>query len=226
MTDTRLTSQRYLEALHLEGERLLAAAQGCLDQPVPACSGWSVEDVVFHLGSVYSHKVAALRHGRRPIEGEWGLPDDAADLDWCHEQLHAVATELARRPADEPAWTWWEPDQSVGFWQRRMALETVVHRVDVEAAAGAVTPVAADLALDGIDEVLSVMLTDAGFEGPGSRRADGDRVVVAIDGVEVDGAPSDVLLWLWGRIGDDAVRIRGEAAEVVEVRAALRAATQ
>jgi hypothetical protein len=47
------------------------------------------------------------------------------------------------------------PDQTVGFWIRRMAQETVVHRVDAELAAevapGAIPD---DIALDGIDEFL------------------------------------------------------------------------
>ena len=39
-----------------------------------------------------------------------------------------------------------------------MAHETSIHRRDVESAVGATTPVAADLAVDGIDEVLALML--------------------------------------------------------------------
>ena len=53
----------------------------------------------------------------------------------------------------------YEPDQSVGFWMRRMAQETVIHRIDAELAVGA--PVAAipdDLAVDGIDELLKVFV--------------------------------------------------------------------
>ena len=60
-------------------------------------------------------------------------------------------------PADHAA-TWWPPDQTVGFWLRRMAHETSIHRRDVESAVGAETPVAPDLAVDGIDEVLALML--------------------------------------------------------------------
>ena len=45
-------------------------------------------------------------------------------------------------------------DQTVGFWYRRMALETVVHRVDVETGFGVPRAVNAELAVDGIDEVV------------------------------------------------------------------------
>ncbi len=63
-----------------------------------------------------------------------------------------------RRPAD-PASTWYGPDQTVGFWIRRMAQETVIHRIDAELGTGQpVAPVPADLAVDGIDELLKVFV--------------------------------------------------------------------
>jgi hypothetical protein len=52
-----------------------------------------------------------------------------------------AALFLGRRGPDEPAWTFWPDDQTCAFWFRRMAHETVVHRVDAELAAGEVTPV-------------------------------------------------------------------------------------
>ena len=45
------------------------------------------------------------------------------------------------------------------FWIRRMAQETVIHRVDAELALGEpFAPIPDDLALDGIDEVLERFL--------------------------------------------------------------------
>jgi hypothetical protein len=64
----------------------------------------------------------------------------------------------ARKPAD-PAGSWYTPDQTVGFWIRRMAQETVIHRIDAELGTGQpVAPVPADLAADGIDELLKVFV--------------------------------------------------------------------
>lgn len=230
MTDTRLTPARYLELLHVEGERLLNAAEDRLDLPVPTCEGWTVDDAVFHVGSVYAHKRAVLRLGRRPEPGEWQEPEDDAspedDLSWCHVMLHGLAAELAGRNPGEPAWTWWAPEQTVGFWQRRMALETAVHRADVESASGAITPVDADLALDGIDEVLVVNLGAADFAGVASMSTSGDEVVVHLDAVSVSGGASEVLLWLWGRLPDDAVTLTGTPLERQAVRAILKDAAQ
>jgi hypothetical protein len=70
-----------------------------------------------------------------------------------------LTAEFAIRKPDDPAKTWHEPDQTVRFWIRRMAQETVIHRIDGQFAAGTpVTPVPGDLATDGVDEVLKLFL--------------------------------------------------------------------
>jgi uncharacterized protein (TIGR03083 family) len=227
MSVSRLASDRYVHLLHVEGEALLAAAEGRLDRPVPACDDWTVRDVVEHVGTVYAHKVAALRHGRHPEPGEWQGPPAGEDpITWCHALLHQIAGALAHRAADEPAWTWCEAEQTVGFWQRRMALESAVHRFDVEAAGGEPTPVAADLAVDGIDEVLRVMLEDADFTDASGPQVAAGSVSARIGAVTVAGVPSEVLLWLWGRRGDETVTIDGTPTAVLEVHRLLREATQ
>ncbi len=225
MPSTRLTSEQYIDYLHAEGERLLASAEGNLELATPTCEGWSVGDVIEHVGMVYGHKIAALEHGRHPQPGEWtGPPDNVDAVQWCHALLHRVAADLAALPSDAYAWTWWEPEQTAGFWQRRMAHETAVHRADVEAATGPITPVAADLALDGIDELLGVVLADAGVVDVDGPHAVGDAVRVTVAGVTVTGGASDLLLWLWGRLPDAVVVVsEGDAAAL---RNLLRDATQ
>jgi hypothetical protein len=52
------------------------------------------------------------------------------------EQLHRVIEALRTRDPKTAVWTWYEPEQTVGFWVRRMMQETVVHRADVESAIG------------------------------------------------------------------------------------------
>lgn len=225
---TRLSSQRYLDLLHLDGERLLEVAESSAAAPCPACEGWTVDDLVCHVGSVYAHQLAALRLGRAPAEGEWQAPPPEAGpqehLAWCHAELHALAAELAHRPAAQAAWTWWPPERTVAFWQRRMALETAVHRVDAELAAGAVTPVAGDLALDGIDEVLHVMLAVAGVDDVSGPDVDDGRATVTVAGTTIAGPAPDLFLWLWGR--GDAGRLVVLAGSAEDMRSLVRDATQ
>ncbi len=133
-----------------------------------------------------------------------------------------------RRPAD-PASTWYGPDQTVGFWIRRMAQETVIHRIDAELGTGQpVAPVPADLAVDGIDELLKVFVAysvtewasyftgirattpgrtyavRAGRAGWQVRTGPGLFEVAGGTGqdpaqVTVSGPPDAVLRWLWNR---------------------------
>ena len=107
-----------------------------------------------------------------------------------------------------------------------------MHRVDVESAFDAVTPVDDDLAVDGIDEVLDLFLAyqadDVGPDGPGRgtvavrtgdhiwrvtpaprRRRAVPRARRPADAV-VSGEPSELLLWLWGRRPTRAVTREGD----------------
>ena len=157
---TRLSPDRYLQLLAADGTRLADVSVDRLDEPAPTCPGWDVAEVVRHTGSVYNHKIACIDIGRRPEEGEWeSRPPQGTDLvDWYRGTLTAILQRLGSLDATTPAYTWYAPEQDVAFWQRRMAQEAVVHRVDAEAAAGQVTPVDDDLAVDGIDEVLDIFL--------------------------------------------------------------------
>jgi len=113
-------------------------------------------------------------------------------------------------------------------------------------AFGPPSPVDGALALDGIDEVLHMMLAGDWSEDrqPGSTghvtiaaeertwtvRIRPDDIEVIDDGqsaeTQVVGAPSDLLLWLWGRLPDTAVALIGHHAQVRTLRQRLRLATQ
>jgi uncharacterized protein (TIGR03083 family) len=256
---TTLAPATYLQLLRADAARLALVAEGTLAKPVPTCRGWRVRDVVLHTGEVYLHKVACMRLGRAPARQEY-LPEayDAEDnpVRWFRDALAVLLRELESRGPSAPSYTWWPPDQTVGFWYRRMAQETAVHRVDVESAVDAVGPVDDALALDGIDEVLRIMLANPvaqqAAEGDGHR--DPARVtpagLVAVrtgthawrvelgSGVPrvtpghrsadatVTGEPSELLLWLWGRRPRSAVQATGMQSLVDELRERLAVATQ
>lgn len=183
---TRLAPDRYLALLAADGGRLADAAEGRLQAPVPTCPGWSVADLVGHTGSVYHHKIACTELGRRPEEGEWSLAPDDPDqlLPWYRDALGSLLALLESSGPDRPSYTWYPPEQTTGFWMRRMAQEAAIHRVDSEAAADDITPVDDDLAVDGIDEVLDLFLRFDFTEDPASdpdldvRRHDGRSVLV------------------------------------------------
>lgn len=156
----RLTAQRYLDHLHDDGNRFAAAARTVgPDAPVSTCPGWTVSDLVTHLADVFSHKTATMRLGRapQPEEFNWDpLPGEADHVPAYERQLADLVTELSSRGPDARTWTWFPGEDTVAFWFRRMAHEAAIHRLDAELAAGLpVGQVAADLAADGVDEVLT-----------------------------------------------------------------------
>ncbi|MGB3439905.1 MAG: maleylpyruvate isomerase family mycothiol-dependent enzyme [Actinophytocola sp.] len=247
-----MDEQRFLECLDADFTRLRAVVEGALDAPVPPCPGWTGADLVRHLAEVYLHKTETMRQGVWPAPWPPALPDAAlAALDDAYRQLLG---ELTARDVADRALTWYEPDQTVGFWLRRMAHETVIHRLDAELAAGvAHDPIPADLAEDGIDEVLTCFLAYASAEYPDELgehlgECDGRTVQIATEGAGwqvqlgptevtvvrgesdpeagVFGEPGAVLRWVWRRAGDGAVQLDGNRWVIGKLRAMLGVTTQ
>jgi hypothetical protein len=82
----------------------------------------------------------------------------------------ALISELEATPASTPVWTWFDSDHTAGFVARRCAHELAVHRYDAQASRGICTPIPAELAADGIDEVLDVLVSAREQPVPGSGR--------------------------------------------------------
>ncbi len=158
-----MENARFLECLGVDYRRIRDVVPGDLGGRVTTCPEWTVADLTWHVGEVYLHKVECMRAGG-PLETEWpptGLADEepVALLDRAYAEL---VTELTTRSPSDPGGTWYAPDPTVGFWYRRMAQETVIHRIDAELAVGVpVAPIPDDLAIDGTDELLKVFVAYA-----------------------------------------------------------------
>ena len=239
----------YLDHIRNDGDLIAATAPRGLNLPVPVCPPWDVREVVAHLATVYDHKVMAMRLGRRPEQGEWTTdePFGKDTVKWFADEHAKLLAELVSHSPAAYAWSWWEPDQTVGFWYRRMALETVVHRVDVETQFGAPSAIDAALAVDGIDEVLTVMLAgdqEAAAAVPGTGTvellADDAAWSVALEDSRTvvtpgrrtsphavpAGDPAALFLYLWGRMPIDTLTRRGDESRIAVLRSRLAAATQ
>jgi uncharacterized protein (TIGR03083 family) len=158
----------YLDRLASDyGDLRDAATAAELSAPVPGCPGWTLSDLVFHVAEVYLHKARIMRTGEWP--DPWPPPGlrDEAPVPLLGRAFGELMAEFAAHDADTPVPTWYDPDQTVAFWIRRMAQETVIHRIDAEQAAGLpVTAVPGDLAIDGVDEVLKRFLAYASVNWP------------------------------------------------------------
>jgi uncharacterized protein (TIGR03083 family) len=247
-----MENPRYLQCLAADEARLREVAPQDLDAPVPSCPEWTVRDLVEHVALVYLHKVECMRSG---APAEWPPPVDRGEpMALLDRAYAALRDEFDQRAPETASQTWFGPDQTVGFWIRRMAQETVIHRVDAELAAGQpLAPIADDLAVDGIDEVLERFLSFGSVNwreefGAALAEADADVLVAAGGrewllrmrpaGVQVgppDGAhpagrltgdPQSLLLWLWRRTEAAAVTYDGDPRALTRLRELLGVATQ
>lgn len=159
-------------------EEAVGRAAGAPEAPfVPSCPGWTVSDLVMHLGRVHRVVAAVLKTRlTEPPQGsdpEFGLPPErpgwpepdggptpgpvpAALAEWFAQGAAELGDLFAETDPATRVWTW-APEQSVGFWQRMQAIEAAVHRWDAEAAVGDPRPMERSLACDGVAQTFEVM---------------------------------------------------------------------
>src|SRR5215204_3961209 len=151
-----------LAALERDG---IAFADSCaaagLDTPVRACPGWTVSDLLWHLGEVHYFWTAIIRDLKSSYEGyvEPPRPPDDQLLDFYRSGFADTLQVLSDADPGASVWTWTD-DHTAGFVVRRMAHETAMHRWDADQAAKRDMPIEGDLASDGIDEFLLHFIGD------------------------------------------------------------------
>jgi uncharacterized protein (TIGR03083 family) len=154
-----MDDSRYLECLAADFARLRAVVPIDQAAAVPTCPGWTVADLTRHVGEVYLHKTAAMRDGAEPESWPPAELGNEGPITLLNRAYAELVAEFAARKPEDPAGSWYKPDQTVGFWIRRMAQETVIHRMDAElSTAQRLANVPEDLAVDGVDELLKVFL--------------------------------------------------------------------
>jgi uncharacterized protein (TIGR03083 family) len=229
-------SQR-VDALRREGHALADAARVAgVDAPVPSCPDWTVEDLLGHVGRIHRW-VTRILQDRSDERGEhWSqaAPPPASEIiEWFAQGVDPLADDLGAAGPSVKVWSW-TADESSGFWARRMAVETTIHRHDAQLAAALTPePVERDLAVDGIDEffwlipywpwservrgngeTLHLHATDG--EGEWLVRLESEGVAVTREHAKGDVAArataSDLLLFLYGRVPSHQLEVFGDAS--------------
>lgn len=227
-----------VRTVRADAAALAEAARREPSAAVPSCPGWTMPDLVNHIGRLHRW-VGGIVHERsqeavdvRRIHD--GPEEMQARIAWFEEGAEVLAESLAGIGEEEPVWNWRHGVQPVRFWMRRAPLETVVHRWDAQNAVGAETPVDAELAVQGIDEFADLWLplwrpsalevstsesmhlhcTDT--EGEWMIRFTADGAVTtrehAKGDVAVRGTASDLYLLLWNRVSAERFEIFGDAS--------------
>lgn len=145
------------------------------DEPalrVTTCPDWTLSDLALHVGR-------AQRWAQRITETRAQEPVDlsAVDLElpatttsygaWLCSGATAFSAAVRSADARTPVWSW-SDDQSVGFWLRKITHDTIIHRIDAELTVGIRPSLAAQMASDGVADLLAAIttLSTAGHPDP------------------------------------------------------------
>ena len=159
--------------VHLEGFRSAMVAfvryadRAGLQARVPTTPDWTVRQLIAHQGMVHRWAAAILKGGRGDPDAYEREGQSALDpVEWLRDGAIELATAITTAPDDLEALVFLnDAPPAKRFWARRQCHETTMHAVDALSAALGRYPKAADtwitdeVALDGIDELLTGFLT-------------------------------------------------------------------
>jgi len=241
----------YLAHLARDGGRMATLARGDLDVAVPTCPDWTLRDLIEHTGQVHRWQTEAARHDHGafpPEETLSGGPAEGQSLaDWFAEGVDNAVTTMSTVSPDATRWTWAKGTGDVAQWYfRRIAQETLVHRIDAELAAGVdITEVDPVFAADGLSEMFEMFVplatgqpingdgrtlhlhaTDSDTDAEWMLTLHPDRVDVARGhgkgDAAVRGRALDLLLLSWGRDPLEPVEQFGDDDVIATFRAAAK----
>ena len=226
--------------LQKEGKRLSVAARAAgLDAPVQHCPGWTVGRLLGHTGKVLQRSNLCVAEGLLlPPDAErfTSLPRDEALFDAFDDILDQICETLATCDPEGPSWNFTGENRSNTFWQRHMSHEIEIHRWDAQNAAGvSIDAFAAESAVDGIDELLTVLMPMRSSElNPGLSAsfhlhctdASGEWLTTFVNGhpttirehakgdIAVRGPASPLYAWAWNRapITTEGLNTAGDAS--------------
>jgi uncharacterized protein (TIGR03083 family) len=136
--------------------------------PIPTCPEWTLRQLVTHVGRAHRWAAEITRTRsdafipfREVPDGK--LPDDRAEQPaWLRAGAVRIV-DAVRDAGSDLVWSFTGPAPA-GYWLRRMAHETLVHRADAQLAAGAEPEpvIEAEVAADAIDEWLMLLTSGLG----------------------------------------------------------------
>jgi uncharacterized protein (TIGR03083 family) len=153
----------YLQHLLIDLDRFADVVRGGrLDAPIAGCPGWDLRALTAHQGVIHRWARHCAIHAAAPETRDQFEPDPQAEpaalADWLVEGGRALVETLGEIAPDAPTWHPFPAPKLARLWPRRQAQEISVHRWDAEHAVGATAPIDPELASDGVDEYLDLVL--------------------------------------------------------------------
>ncbi|MFJ5231051.1 maleylpyruvate isomerase family mycothiol-dependent enzyme [Kitasatospora sp. NPDC088391] len=162
-----VSTPAFPELLRLVEDRSAALRTAVATAPdlrarVPACPDWALSDLLEHVTTVqrFWTAAAATGEGFTPVTPEPdGALAPAAALARSEEVTGGLLKALDEAGPDAPCWTWWPgtgAPGTVAAVARHQVQEAAVHAHDAQQAAGSPRPVPESVAVDGVDEFLTL----------------------------------------------------------------------
>ena len=202
-----MLSAEYLASLESEGRRLGVAVRRDPGREVPQYPGWTLADLASHTGSIHARTVLICRECPQERISSPKLPAGADALDWYESNLDDLLDALTEADPETEVWTLGSP-RNLGFWERRMVVETGVHRWDAYQALGEEDRLPDAVARAGLDEFGGMWLRYLGEVRP-------LRVVATDLGSTWDFGSGDDLEEVSGTASDIYLRLMSRPSGVV-----------
>jgi hypothetical protein len=155
----------HVDAIEQEAERIGELAERGVKVAIRNSPGWDFATLLFHLADTFERAVAQLEVTDRAAEMTPQRQRAGSALESFEESRLALVSALRDHDPADPCWNSVGEDLTVGFLARRLAHESAIHRIDAEVARGAATTIDPELAADGVDERLFVVLARHSEEG-------------------------------------------------------------
>lgn len=197
-----MRSAENLAGIESEGHRLAQVARREPGRPVPQYPDWTLADLASHTASIHGRTALICRELPGERVSAPRLPEGMDPIDWYEETLNDMLEALREADPDAHCWAL-GPEGNVGFWERRMVIETGVHRWDAYQAFGEEDRLTDLVARSGLDEFADMWLPQLGdVPTLGVTATDMGRSWVYGEGepaATVGGTASDVYLRLLSR---------------------------
>lgn len=199
-----MADQQRLATIRADGQRIIDAARAAPNRPVPQYPTWTLHDLLLHVATIQARTAEVCTSLPQERISSPALPLAHDLCTQAEEALTQLLDALVAADPDAEVWTI-GLDRHVRFWERRMVIETGVHRWDAQAATETPDPLPPTVAIDGLDEftdfylgrlgdvpTIDVHATDIGRTW---RYGDGEATTT------VEGTASELFLRLMSRPG-------------------------
>lgn len=190
-----MRSAENLAGIESEGRRLGQAARRDQDRPVPQYPDWTLADLASHTASIHGRTALICRELPTERISAPRLPEGMDPVQWYEETLDEMLAALREVDPDAACWAF-GPEQNVGFWERRMVIETGVHRWDAFQAFDEEDRLTDLVARSGLEEFADMWLPQLGEVQP-----------LEVTAIDLERS------WIYG-VGEPAVSVAGNASDI------------